>query len=114
MSGCRWAWERDLPPPPRRGQVLRQMILEYLSCSEPKTIPQVHWEVLNDYGSVSIRTMHRHFNKLVSARRILRVGAGDWFLDKRGGDAAYEGYVRVAPGKSSRRRPMCNLASSPA
>lgn len=100
-----------MPPPPRMGDIIREMVLEHLSCYEPKTIPQVYWEILNDFGSVSERTVLRQFRALSKEKKIFRVGSPGWEEknNRQGSDIAYKGYVRSDARRLSLYRDECNL-----
>lgn len=53
-------WEKAMPKPPGSEKVVREMLLSHISYLTPKTIPELHWEMQNDYGSICSRTIHRH------------------------------------------------------
>jgi hypothetical protein len=67
------------------------MVLKYLGWDEPKTVSELHWDILNDYGTTTVRTVHRTLARLLDARKIKRIEV----------DGISQGYVRT--GRRPRR-----------
>lgn len=64
------AWEKKLPSPLPKAEVIIEMTLEHLSPYYPKTAERLHWDVSNDYGSVTARTIFRVLVKLQAQKKI--------------------------------------------
>jgi hypothetical protein len=67
---------------------VREIILGSLLAFEAHTFSEIHQAVLDDYGSIQDRQVHRHLAILVSRRQIRRV-----LLDED--DPRYTGFVRT-------------------
>lgn len=66
-------WEKELPKPPRRADVLRAVILQHIRWSESRPVPMIHQFVLDDYGQITDRTVYRHIAVLHKQGKIKRV-----------------------------------------
>lgn len=73
MTSCRYpnqakairAWSR-------RRQTFDRVVLDHVDRRAPKPLPQIHGEVLNDWGRVSIRSTYRAIARLRDRRRAIR------------------------------------------
>jgi Fe2+ or Zn2+ uptake regulation protein len=66
-------WERDLPSPPQRAAVLRSVILQHIKWFEARPVPAIHQCVLDDYGTITDRTVYRHLAVLAKEGKIVKV-----------------------------------------
>lgn len=66
-------WERGMPRPPGRSEVLRETILRHIRWREMRAVPEIYRHVLDDYGGVTNRTVYRHLRCLLDAGEIVRV-----------------------------------------
>jgi len=81
------AWERELPKPPSSSLVVREAVFKHLSFYQARTLLQIYDHVLNDYGTVTTRTLYRALKVLLEDGKVKKV------IDEDGDDLT--GYVRV-------------------
>jgi len=73
--------------PPVRKSVLKEIVLSHVRWYEARTVPALEWNVVNDYGSVTRRSIYRNLATLAQEGEVVRI------LDEDG----VPGYVRARP-----------------
>lgn len=66
-------WEKEMPRPPKSWEVVRSTTLRHIRWHEMRQVPDIHRFVINDYGSVTQRTVHRHLKSLLEDGLIVKV-----------------------------------------
>lgn len=66
-------WERELPRPPSKGQVVRSIVLDHILWHEMRPVPLIHQFVVDDYGVITCRSIYRHIKALVEEGQIRKV-----------------------------------------
>ena len=66
-------WEKLLPSPPAKAEVIRSVIFKHVLCVEARPVPAIYRCVLDDYGLITDRTVYRHLRELVKEGKIVRV-----------------------------------------
>lgn len=91
----RWPWEKLMANPPGRRTVVTEILMEHLDYENPKPVPEIHNDIVNDYGSFTERAVHRYLSRLVKSKKVIRVVEGDEYL----------GYVKVREKPKQRHTP---------
>lgn len=57
-------WEKEFARAPTSKEVLRQVIVSKVSYLQPKAMYELLQEVVDDYGTITERTLYRHLEEL--------------------------------------------------